>query len=140
MHLPFGTWSPLNSPSNNTGSGLPFPSLGDLPNPGIEPGSPALREILYDLSSQRSLPFWKKGFINWTERIVSVFIFFAISLLMACIKLSRCLFVFCNILCKVLFSPLILILETHKSIVSKTSKITSSDNTIQIIVQIPFKI
>ena len=23
-------------------SGLPFPSLGDLPNPGIEPGSPAL--------------------------------------------------------------------------------------------------
>ena len=24
-------------------SGLPFPSLGDLPNPGIEPGSPALQ-------------------------------------------------------------------------------------------------
>ena len=23
-------------------SGLPLPSLGDLPNPGIEPGSPAL--------------------------------------------------------------------------------------------------
>ena len=23
-------------------SGLPFPSLGDRPNPGIEPGSPAL--------------------------------------------------------------------------------------------------
>ena len=23
-------------------SGLPFPFLGDLPNPGIEPGSPAL--------------------------------------------------------------------------------------------------
>ena len=23
-------------------SGLPFPSLGDLPNPGIKPGSPAL--------------------------------------------------------------------------------------------------
>ena len=23
-------------------SGLPFPSLGDLPNPGIEPASPAL--------------------------------------------------------------------------------------------------
>ena len=22
-------------------SGVPFPSLGDLPNPGIEPGSPA---------------------------------------------------------------------------------------------------
>ena len=24
-------------------SGLPFPSLGDLPNPGMEPGSPALQ-------------------------------------------------------------------------------------------------
>ena len=24
-------------------SGLPFPSQGDLPNPGIEPGSPALQ-------------------------------------------------------------------------------------------------
>ena len=23
--------------------GLPFPSLGDLPNPGIEPGSPSLQ-------------------------------------------------------------------------------------------------
>ena len=26
-------------------SGLPFPSPGDLPNPGIEPGSPTLREV-----------------------------------------------------------------------------------------------
>ena len=25
-------------------SGLPFPSLGDLPDQGIEPGSPALQE------------------------------------------------------------------------------------------------
>ena len=25
-------------------SGLPFPSPGDLPNPGIDPGSPALQE------------------------------------------------------------------------------------------------
>ena len=25
-------------------SGLPFPSPGDLPHPGIEPGSPALQE------------------------------------------------------------------------------------------------
>ena len=24
-------------------SGLPFPSLGDLPDPGIEPGSPSLQ-------------------------------------------------------------------------------------------------
>ena len=26
-------------------SGLPFPSPGDLPNPGIEPGSPALQAV-----------------------------------------------------------------------------------------------
>ena len=25
------------------GSGLPFPSPGDIPNPGIEPGSPTLQ-------------------------------------------------------------------------------------------------
>ena len=28
-------------------SGLPFSTPGDLPNPGIEPSSPALRQILY---------------------------------------------------------------------------------------------
>ena len=31
-------------------SGLPFPSPGDLPNPGIKPGSPACRRILFHLS------------------------------------------------------------------------------------------
>ena len=31
-------------------SGLPFPSPGDLPDPGIEPRSPALRQTLYRLS------------------------------------------------------------------------------------------
>ena len=34
-------------------SGLPFPSPGDLPNPGIKPGSPAL-QTLYRLSHQGS--------------------------------------------------------------------------------------
>ena len=34
---------PWNSPSKNTGSGLPGPSPGDLPNPGIEPMSLALQ-------------------------------------------------------------------------------------------------
>ena len=33
-------------------SGLPFPSPGDLPDLGIEPGSPALRQTLYRLSYQ----------------------------------------------------------------------------------------
>ena len=34
---------------------VPFPSPGDLPNPGIEPGSPVL-QILYQLSYKGS-PF-----------------------------------------------------------------------------------
>ena len=33
---------PLDFPSKNTGSELPFLSLGDLPDPSIEPASPAL--------------------------------------------------------------------------------------------------
>ena len=33
---------------------MPFPSPGDLPNPGIKPGSPALQQILYHLSHQGS--------------------------------------------------------------------------------------
>ena len=40
-------------------SGLPFPSPGDLPNPGIEPGSPALQADA--LSSE---PPGKQDFIN----------------------------------------------------------------------------
>ena len=37
--------APLSMGSSRQGywSGLPFPSPGDLPNPGIEPGSPALQ-------------------------------------------------------------------------------------------------
>jgi len=39
-------------------SGLPFPSPGDLPNPGIEPGSPALQAD--------SFPTELKGSPNFT--------------------------------------------------------------------------
>ena len=35
-------------------SGLPFPSPGDLPDPGMELGSPICRETLYHLSHQGS--------------------------------------------------------------------------------------
>ena len=35
-------------------SGLPFPSPGDLPDPGIESRSPAFRQMLYRLSHQGS--------------------------------------------------------------------------------------
>ena len=39
--LPHGLYSPWNSPGHNTRVGSLF--LGDLPNPGIEPRSPALQ-------------------------------------------------------------------------------------------------
>ena len=35
-------------------SGLSFPSAGDLPDPGIKPGSPYRRQTLYHLSHQES--------------------------------------------------------------------------------------
>ena len=34
----------MDSLGKNTGGGQPFPSPGNLPNPGIEPGSPSLQE------------------------------------------------------------------------------------------------
>ena len=40
-------------------SGLPFPSPGDLPNPGIEPGSPALQT-----DALPSEPPWKPNLCN----------------------------------------------------------------------------
>ena len=39
-------------------SGLPFPSPGDLPNPGIKPRSPHCRQTLYHLSHQGLLVDW----------------------------------------------------------------------------------
>ena len=49
----------MGFPRQEYWSGLPFPSPGDLPNPGIEPGSPALQadallsepEIIIDLEN-----------------------------------------------------------------------------------------
>ena len=39
-------------------SGLPLPSPGDLPNPGIEPGSPALQAdaLLSEAAGKSNLP------------------------------------------------------------------------------------
>jgi len=36
----------------SSSNSLPFASPGDLPNPGIEPGLPYCRQILYHLSQQ----------------------------------------------------------------------------------------
>ena len=41
---PPGSSCRWNSPGKNTGVGKPFLSPGDPPDPGIEPGSPALQE------------------------------------------------------------------------------------------------
>ena len=38
-------------------SGWPFPFPGDLPNPGVEPGSLHCRQILYRLSHQAKVVF-----------------------------------------------------------------------------------
>ena len=48
-------------------SGLPIPSLGDLPDPGIEPGSPALQED----SLPAELP-GKSVDLNWLNHLYSI--------------------------------------------------------------------
>ena len=46
-------------------SGLPFPSPGDLPNPGIEPGSPALQtDALLSEPTGKSSKYTPVGFSN----------------------------------------------------------------------------
>ena len=49
-------------------SGLPFPSLRDLPNPGIKPGSPALASLI--ANQQRvCLQCRRPGFNSWVAKI-----------------------------------------------------------------------
>ena len=47
-------------------SGLPFPSLGDLPNPGIKLRSPHYRQILYHLSHQPA-----SKMVTWWPKIIT---------------------------------------------------------------------
>ena len=49
----------MDSPGKNTGVGCHFPSPGDLPDPGIEPRSPALQAD--SLSSEPSEKLWIHG-------------------------------------------------------------------------------
>ena len=49
-----------NSSGHNTGVGSPFPSPGDLPNPGIEPRSCALQADSLSAEPQRSCLILKK--------------------------------------------------------------------------------
>ena len=51
-------------------SGLPFPSLGDLPNPGIEPSLLHCRQILYHpetslvIQTVKNLPAMRKPWVQ----------------------------------------------------------------------------
>ena len=45
-------------------SGLPFPSPGDLPNPGIEPRSPALQADALSSEPPGKPPMYLKGVLN----------------------------------------------------------------------------
>ena len=65
-------------------SGLSFPSLGDLPDPGIKLRSPHCRQILYHLSHQemtkvipliQEISWILEGFAkNWKQRLDKVLI------------------------------------------------------------------
>ena len=48
-------------------SGLPFPSPGDLANPGIKPGSPALQadDLLTELWRKSSIDIWYWHQFSW---------------------------------------------------------------------------
>ena len=48
----------MRSPRQEYWNESPFPSPGDLPNPGIKPVSPALQVDSLQLSQQGSPPFW----------------------------------------------------------------------------------
>ena len=62
----------MGSSSQEYRSGLPFPSPGDLPDPGIVLGSPALHQTLYHLSHQ-GIPFIRTpSYFSKTERCIGV--------------------------------------------------------------------
>ena len=47
----------MGFPGRNTWRRLPFPSPGDLPNPGIEPTSPALQADCYHWATREAPSF-----------------------------------------------------------------------------------
>ena len=72
--------APWDFPGKDTGVGLPFPSPGYLPNPGIEPGSPELQAdpLLYELPeagfyvlqiSEQCSFIWLPNTISFEERV-----------------------------------------------------------------------
>ena len=62
-------WAPLSMEffMQEYWSGLPFPSPGDLPDPGIEPGSPALQA-----DALPSDPPWKPMEVHGIRSVLSL--------------------------------------------------------------------
>ena len=56
-------------------NGLPFPSPGDLPNPEIKPSFPHCRQILHQLSHQRSPTIYIFTFIKNCQMLKSLYYF-----------------------------------------------------------------
>ena len=54
----------MGFPRQEYWSGLPFPPPGNLPNPGIEPTSPALAGGFFTTSATREAPFQSEGILK----------------------------------------------------------------------------
>ena len=65
-----GLCSPWNSPGQNTGVGSPFPSPGDLPNPGIEPRSSSLQADSLPAEPQEKLKNTEVGSLSCHQWIL----------------------------------------------------------------------
>ena len=50
-------------------SGLPFPSPGDLPDPGIKPGSPTLQADALPSEPPGKPAMWETWFNSWVGKI-----------------------------------------------------------------------
>ena len=71
---------PWDFPGKDTGVGLPFPSPGDLPNPGIEPGSPVLQaDSLTDWATREAQS------ANVIQRIQKCYFYVMMSLPFCCV-------------------------------------------------------
>ena len=54
----------MGFPRQEYWSGLPFPSLGDLPNPGIEPAPPALQADSYHWATREAQYLYPVPILN----------------------------------------------------------------------------
>ena len=62
----------MRFPRQKYWSGFTFPSLGNLPDPEVEPGSPVLQADLSLLSHQGKKVSWKESIENWVATICYV--------------------------------------------------------------------